>query len=124
MPSWLTPLVPVLSALVGMAAGLTAPAVTGGISRRSTRRNEQRAKCDEILSMFIDVNVVQALQDPQSGMRRRLLLLSARLRDDKARSACSALVQYASRDDATPEGILQAWTEMVDMVARVHRSSS
>jgi hypothetical protein len=122
--AWYASLVPVISALLGLVAGLLSPLVTGGMGRRDRRRTDQCARCDEILAMFRDVNVIDVLRDPRNGTRRGLLLAAVRIHDERARTACTALVEYCSRGDATNEEILNRWTTMVDHVARVYRAAS
>ncbi len=121
---WTVSLVPVFSALLGLTAGLLSPVVTGGIGRRNGRRTDQRARCDEILAMFREVNVVAALRDPRGFTRRNLLLTAVRIRDAKVREACNELVECCSRLDATDDEILDRWTVMVRHVARVYRAAS
>lgn len=121
---WYASLVPVVSALLGLVAGLLSPLIVGGLGRRDRRRTDQRAWCDEILAMFRDVNVTDVLRDPRNGTRRGLLLIAVRIRDERARNACTGLVEYCSRNDATDDGVLDRWTTMVDHVARVYRAAS
>lgn len=121
---WYAGIVPVISALLGLLAGLLSPMIVGGLGRRDRRRMDQRARCDEVFAMFREVNVTEALRDPWSGARRSLLLTAVRIRDEHARDACTTLVEYCSRDDATDQGILDRWTTMVDHIARVYRAAS
>lgn len=122
-PHWLNGLLPVMSAFLGLAAGLLSPLVSGGIGRRSTRRADQRACCEEILEMFRNVNVVETLRSPLDATRRSLLLIAVRIRDATARNACMALVEYASGPQATEAGILDRWVAMIEEVARVYRTA-
>lgn len=124
MNSLLTSLLPVITALVGLGAGLLSPLVTTGADRRDRRRNDQRQLCDQLLSMFENANVTESLKDPRNTTRRRLLLLAVRVRDTKAREACTDLVQFASGNEATDSGILERWSVMVREVARAHRDAS
>jgi len=121
---WLTGVVPVVSALLGLGAGLASPLITAGAGRRSRRRDDQRARCDEILALFQDVNAVAALKDPRSGTRRTLLLLAVRITDTDARDACTRLVEQASRPDADDSMIIEQWTYMIYEIARVYRAAA
>jgi len=123
-PQWLTSVLPVVGAVLGFAAGLFSPMVSGRLSRNDRRRDDERSRCDDILSMFLDVNVLDTLKHPQSTVRRRLLLTAVRIRDTQARDACTSLVEFSSRSDATDEGILDRWTHMVREIARAHRENS
>jgi hypothetical protein len=122
MPQWSTAILPVVSAFLGLLAGMFSPLITGAVTRRARRRDDQRALCDETLSMFRDINVVETLRDPRNGARRALLLNAVRIVDRRARDACTALVGYASRADAIDDEILDHWTAMITEVARVHRA--
>lgn len=123
-PQWMSAIVPVAGTMLGLLAGLLSPVITDGVGRRNTRRTDERARCDDILGMFRDVNVVTTLRNPRDGTRRALLLTAVRIRDHQARSACTNLVEYSSRGDATDDEILDRWTTMIDEVARVHRAAS
>jgi hypothetical protein len=122
LSQWLVNLLPTLTAGMGFAAGLMAPVVTDRLTRRSKRRDDQRARCGEILAMFRDVNVVRALTDPGSTTRRNLLLVAACLHDDNARHACNDLVAFASEPEADSAGVLDRWTAMVQEVSRAYRA--
>ena len=119
---WLVTILPTLTAGMGFAAGMLSPMITDHTVRRSKRRDDQRNRCNEILTMFRDVNVVRALTDPNSTTRRNLLLVATCLHDDRARRTCNELVAFASQPDADSEGVLDRWTEMVQEVSRAYRA--
>jgi hypothetical protein len=121
---WFGSLLPVLTALLGLVAGLMAPFLAGRASTRLKRRDEQRALCGTILDLFRGVNVIGPLTDPHSSTRRILLLTAARLKDDGARRACTELVEYSSRPESSHDEILDRWTAMVEEVARAYRAAS
>jgi hypothetical protein len=124
MSVWLAGLVPVISALLGLGAGLVSPVIATRSGRSDRRRDAERGVCDQILSMFQDVNALENLKNPQGTTRRRLLLLAVRIGDQGARETCTELVEFASSSDATDDGILDRWTHMVSEIARVYRETS
>ena len=99
-------IVPTITAFVGLLAGLLAPLVASTAESRRRRRKDQRLQCDEILSLFKDVNVYQSMTAPDSGLRRRLLLGAVRLQDARAREACWALVDCSAMQGADREQVL------------------
>ena len=117
-------IVPTITAFIGLLAGLFAPLVASTTESRRRRREDQRLQCDEILSLFKDVNVYQSLTAPDSGLRRRLLLGAVRLQDAQAREACWALVDCSAMPEADREQVLAHWTDLVREVSRVYRTSS
>lgn len=117
-------IVPTITAFIGLAAGLLAPLVASTAESRRRRREDQRLQCDEILSLFKDVNVYQSLTVPDSGLRRRLLLGAVRLQDTRAREACWALVDRSAMPDPDREQVLVQWTDVIREVSRVYRTCS
>ena len=115
-------LIPAVMALVGLIAGLVAPMIAGSGESRRRRREDQRARCDEILGLFEDISVYRALTESESAVRRRLVLSAARLKDQAAREACLSLANTVARSDADEEDILRQWTVMIREVSRVYRS--
>ncbi|MEU5911475.1 hypothetical protein [Micromonospora sp. NPDC047527] len=115
-------IIPAVMALVGLIAGLLAPMITGSGESRRRRREDQRARCDEILGLFVDVNVSRALTEPESAVRRRLVLSAARLKDRSAREACLSLANAVARSDVDEDEVLRQWTFMIQEVSRVYRS--
>jgi hypothetical protein len=115
-------LIPAVMAFVGLIVGLCAPMVAGMGESRRKRREDQRLRCDEILSLFSDVNVYRALTEPDSAIRRRLVLAAARLKDGKAREACLSLADIVTDTDADKTEVLRRWTLMIQEVSRVYRA--
>jgi hypothetical protein len=115
-------ILPTFTAIAGLAAGLSAPFLVSAAESRRRRREDQRLQCDEILSLFKDVNVYQSLTAPDSGLRRRLLLGAVRLQDARAREACWALVDCSAMTEADREQVLAHWTDVVREVSRVYRT--
>jgi hypothetical protein len=118
-----TVLLPVATAVVGLVAGLLSPIITNYATNRAGRRDEQRTRCDFILKLFEAPDSVASLRDPNSTIRRSLLLHGKRLKDDRARQACEALVQCASNPEASIDDIRAHWSTMVEMVSRAYRRS-
>jgi hypothetical protein len=115
-------ILPTITAVLGLAAGLLAPMLASSMDRRKRRSEDQRAQCDEILTLFQGVDVVSALTEPSSAVRRSLVLRSVRIHDQAARQACSDLVEYATGSDVREDELLNRWSSMIHEVARVYRS--
>jgi hypothetical protein len=122
MTQGLTLLLPTLTAVLGLTAGLLAPVITAATGMRQRRREEQRALCEEILALFKDVHVFEALTSGGGMLRRNLMLLAVRLLDEDARRACYKLVQRATDPECQSTTVLDEWTLMITEVSRVYRA--
>jgi hypothetical protein len=111
-----------VTAIVGLTAGLLAPVITAATGTRQRRREEQRSLCEEILALFKDVHVFEALTAGGGVLRRNLMLLAVRLLDEEARVACYKLVQCATDPECQQTAVLDKWTLMITEVSRVYRS--
>lgn len=120
----LSALLPTGAAILGLAAGLLAPMVSSSLDGRKRRADNQRVQCDEILTLFQGVDVVQSLTEPSSVVRRSLLLRAVRIQDDGARQACHDLVEYAVSANFREDELLDRWSVMIHEVARVYRSQT
>jgi hypothetical protein len=120
----LASIIPVISAVIGLFLGLLVPVVTGKVEAGKRSHEGQRDQCDEILGLFRDVNVYVALTDSRNNLRRNLLLGAVKLRDDRARETCVQLVSLSALLGASEPDIIDAWTLMVEEVARVYRENS
>ncbi|MFF4485220.1 hypothetical protein ACFY0F_01795 [Streptomyces sp. NPDC001544] len=120
----LSALLPTGTAILGLAAGLLAPMVSSTLDGRKRRADNQRVQCDEILTLFQGVDVVRALTEPSSVVRRSLMLRAVRIQDDRARQACHDLVEYAVGQNVRDDELLDRWSTMIHEVARVYRSIS
>lgn len=118
----LTLLLPTATAVLGLAAGLLAPLITSATGMRQRRKEEQRSLCEEILALFKDVHVFEALTSGGGVLRRNLMLLAVRLLDEKARLACYRLVQCATDPETQPPAVLDEWALMITEVSRVYRA--
>jgi hypothetical protein len=118
----LSAILPTVTAVLGLMAGLLTPWFTDAVDSRKRRSENQRTQCEEILMLFQGADVVRTLVEPSSAVRRSLVLRAVRLQDERARQACQEVVEYAAGPQIQESELLDLWSAMIHEVARVYRS--
>lgn len=118
-------IIPIITAVIGLAAGLTAPMVNAALGRRAQSRSDEQGRCDRVLAMFEEGDVADRLLAPDGQVRRMLYLTAMCIKDDPAREACKELATYVASADgadvAVRHEVVSRWATMVQEVSRARR---
>lgn len=104
--------------------GAGTPILTARLGARAVAHRRQQEIAEEILSLWEAQRPITAILRGDAGnVRRSVLLLGVRLRDEKARTACMDLVRLAADEVADDATLIDAWTAMVSLVAAAYRGA-
>ncbi|MFC5263702.1 hypothetical protein ACFPJ1_16430 [Kribbella qitaiheensis] len=118
-------LVTLAAAVIGALLGLAAPLVANSIARRDRDVEAQRQIATQIFEIFDSAEPLpDVLALDESGARRRLYLLSLRLRSESARVAVMRVVAISGGRPVDNDELHEAWFVMMDEVGRLWRQTS
>jgi hypothetical protein len=113
------------AAIIGALLGLAAPLVANSISRRDRDVEAQRQIATQIIEIFDSAQPLSELLElDESGARRKLYLLSLRLRSEPARVAIMRVVSVSGSRPVDNDELHEAWFVMMDEVGRLWRHGS